>query len=193
MAALAAALGMLAEEAAWKQRAADRRAVMQDLMYDAETGLYHDYDLVRRAQNRKPFAAAFHAFWAGLYDDAPDDAKRAAAALLKDLEMPFGLSTSTEVSGSQWDHPYGWPPLQYFAFAGLTRCGLQDDARRIAIKFAALAARVFAERGALFEKYNVVSGNADIHVVHGYHENVTESGTFLWTAAVLKMARDYLS
>ena len=177
-----------AEAAVWKKRQSLRKAAMRKYMFNPATGLYEDYDFVRKVRNPKPFATAFHAFWAGLYDDDKAVARKAADSALEFLETPYGIVTSTQHSGSQWDYPYGWPPLQYFAFAGLQRCGFDDDARRIAGNFGGVALKVFEERGSLYEKYNLRDGNADIKVVHGYHENVAENGTFLWTAAVLKMA-----
>jgi alpha,alpha-trehalase len=83
--------------------------------------------------------------------------------------------------------------MQYFAFAGLARCGMHEDARRIAQKYVDSALRVYKDRHSLFEKYNVQEGSSEVHVVHGYNINVSEQGTFLWTAATLKMAQDLLS
>jgi alpha,alpha-trehalase len=179
-----------AEVDVWKKRQSLRKAAMQEYMFNPATGLYEDYDFVRKERNPKPFATAFHALWAGLYDGDAAGARKAADSALKQLETPHGIVTSTQHSGSQWDYPNGWPPLQYFAFAGLQRCGFDDDARRVAGKFINIAKSVFEARGSLFEKYNLRDGNADIKVVHGYNENVAENGTFPWTAAALKMAED---
>lgn len=190
MAEMLASLSRSDEATVWKERQVQRKAAMQKCMYNHVSGLYEDYDFVRKERNPKPFATVFHALWAGLYDDDKAAARKAADNALKLLETPYGIMTSTQHSGSQWDYPYGWPPLQYFAFAGLQRCGFDDEARRIAQGFTNLALKVFEERGSMFEKYNLRDGNADIKVVHGYHENVTENGTFLWTAAVLKMAQE---
>lgn len=185
---MAAFAGILSQDTAtWKKRALTRREAMRALMRDSTTGLYHDYDFGHKTRNRKPFATIFHALWAGLYDG-----EKVPDAIPGPLETPHGITTSNEDSGSQWDHPYGWPPMQYFAFAGLHRCGRKDDARRIARKYVDLAGRILAEHGTLFEKYNMAEGSADIHVIHGYHENVHEKGTFLWTAATLKLALDLL-
>ncbi|MDI1228970.1 MAG: trehalase family glycosidase [bacterium] len=172
----------------WRTRQTQRKSAMQPML-DPATGLYHDYDTIRKSRNTKPFATFFHAHWAGLYEGDAGLAKKAADTALTLLETPYGIMTSTEQSGSQWDFPYGWPPLQYFAFEGLRRSGQTEAAKRVARKFIALAERVFAERAALFEKYNMRDGNAEVSVVHGYSTNVTESGTFLWTAAVLKLAQ----
>ena len=173
----------------WRARQTERKAAMQPLL-DPATGLYHDYDTARKTRNTKPFATFFHAHWARLYEGDAALAKKAADTALSLLETPYGIMTSTEQSGSQWDYPYGWPPLQYFAFEGLRRSGQIAAAKRVAGKFIALAERVFSERSALFEKYNMRDGNAEVSVVHGYSTNVSESGTFLWTAAVLKLARE---
>ena len=171
----------------WRRAQAHRKIAMQPMIYPA-SGIYHDYDTVRQCRNPKPFANFFHAHWAGLYDGDPALAEKAANAALALLETPYGIVTSTEQSGSQWDFPYGWPPLQYFAFVGLKRSGQHAAAKRVAGKFLTLAQNVFTEQNAVFEKYNMRDGNASVSVVHGYSTNVNESGTFLWTAAVLKLA-----
>ncbi len=175
------------DSAPWREKQAQRKTAMQPLM-DPATGIYHDYDTVRKMRNPKPFASFFHAHWAGLYDGDPDLAKKAADAALALLETPYGIVTSLQESGSQWDYPYGWPPLQYFAFEGLRRSGQQAAAKRVAQKFLDLAKNVFDDQNAVFEKYNMRDGNTAVSVVHGYSTNVNESGTFLWTAAVLKLA-----
>lgn len=182
----------LADTVKWRSRQAERKAAMRPLQ-DPATGLYHDYDTVGNARNQKPFATFFHAHWAGLYEGDEALAKKSAEAALRLLETPYGIMTSAEQTGSQWDFPNGWPPLQYFAFEGLRRAGEHEAAARIARKFIALAERVFDEQGALFEKYNLQEGNADVTVMHGYTVNVSERGTFLWTAAVLKLAQEILA
>ena len=157
-----------------------------------ESCIYEDYDFVREKRNPAPYATAFYAQWAGVYLEQAD-AHKGARAILAQLETDHGIVTSTELSGCQWDYPFGWPPLQYFAMAGLARAGLVDDARRIARKFITLAQSVYEEHGALFEKYNMRDGNADIRVSLGYHDNASENGTFLWTAASLKLAQHLLA
>ncbi|TAL26878.1 MAG: alpha,alpha-trehalase [Alphaproteobacteria bacterium] len=190
MAEIAGILGRPEDSATWRKEQSARRDSMRKLMFDPATGLYHDYDFRKKRRNTAPFATFFHALWAGLYDGDMATARKAADTMLSALETPYGIATSAQVSGSQWDYPYGWPPLQYFAFEGLRRCGFTDDAKRIAKKYMDLAARVYHDKGALFEKYNVEKGNAEVSVINGYNINVSENGTFLWTAAVLKLAGD---
>lgn len=190
MADIAGLLGLPQQD--WLAKADKRLALMKQYLLDTRTGIYHDFNVETKARNTAPFATFFHALWAGIYDDDAENAAKALPAVLEQLETPYGIATSTHESGSQWDYPNGWPPLQYFAFAGLKRVGMEADAKRIAQKFLQLAQKVYKERNSLFEKYNVAEGSADTKTVHGYSENVSEAGTFLWTAAVLKMARDML-
>lgn len=178
----------------WTELRAARKAQMKALMFDEETGAYQDYDFMRKRKNTKPFAPQLYPLWAGLYD--PETEQDAIDKLVKhtlaELETPYGLSTSSEVSGSQWDSPYGWPPLQYMAFGGLARYGYITEARRLAQKYLDLANNVFEKHNSLFEKYNVAEGNAEVHVVNGYDINVNERGTFLWSAAVFRLAEKLL-
>lgn len=191
---IGAILSRKEEETRWSDLALARKARMKALLFNKDTGAYVDYDFMRERLNTKPFATLFYPMWAGLYDPEAEkeDVERLVAHALGQLETSFGIVTSTEVSGSQWDYPYGWPPLQYFAFAGLARCGFMDEAKRIAGKYLALTQNVFEEHNSLFEKYNVVDGNAEIHVVNGYDINVSERGTFLWTAATVTLAQKLL-
>ena len=190
MADIASILHYENERKLWLNLATARKAQMQAYLFNRDTGAYLDYDFMRRRLNTKPFANIFYPLWAGLYDPETDreHLDKLVNHALGQLETPWGIVTSTEVSGSQWDHPYGWPPLQYFAFMGLARCGYMEDARRIASKYLQLIEKVIGEQGSLFEKYNIIDGSADIHVVNGYDINVSERGTFLWTAATATLA-----
>jgi alpha,alpha-trehalase len=88
-------------------------------------------------------------------------------------------------SGMQWDEPYGWAPTNWIAAAGLEAFGYHADAARIAQHFDSTVDTAFAHDGTIREKYNVVSGNANVHVTSGYKENAIGFG---WTNAVyLKM------
>jgi alpha,alpha-trehalase len=191
LAEIALELGLEGDSKKWMALAKDRKKAMRDYLYYPETGSYLDYDFDRKRLNTKPFATLFYPLWAGLYDPEhdKDDMDRMVAHALSHLEKDYGLVTSTEVSGSQWDYPYGWPPLQYFAFSSLARYGYRDDAVRLAKKYVELAESVMRSNGSLYEKYNVVDGNAEVHVVNGYDINVSERGTFLWTASILELAR----
>lgn len=187
---MAAILHKHNDEREWLDLQTKRKTRMKEFLFSPLTGAYLDYDFERKRLNTKPYATLFYPLWAGLYDDEAD--KDALSQLvehaLQQLETPHGIVTSNEVSGSQWDYPYGWPPLHYFAFEGLKRYGYHEDAQRVAQKYVSLLENVISSHGQLYEKYNVIDGNAEIHVVNGYDINVNERGTFLWTAAVATLA-----
>lgn len=192
---LAEICAILGQASDWLDKAALRKTRMKEFLFNPATGAYVDYDFSRERLNTKPFATLFYPLWAGLYDPETDraDIELLVQHALQQLETPHGIITSTEMSGSQWDYPNGWAPLQYIAFTGLARYGFTEEARRIAAKYIDLTQRVLLERGKLFEKYNVVDGNAEIHVVNGYDINVSEKGTFLWTAATATLAQKLLA
>ena len=92
---------------------------------------------------------------------------------------------SGQVTGMQWDEPYGWAPCNLIVAEGMRAYGYFEDARRIARAFIATVDRGFANDATLREKYDVVEGHAEVHVTAGYKENVIGFG---WTNGVyLKM------
>jgi alpha,alpha-trehalase len=174
-------LGRGADAAAWTARAAQRRALIDRFLWDERAGLYFDYDFEAGARRAYPFATTF---WplaaAGLASPAQARRVRDNLAL---FERPGGVMTSTNVSGSQWDAPFGWAPLQLFAVEGLRRHGFGADADRIAGAFLSMLVEDFERRGTLVEKYDVVRRTSDTRgaLTFGYTSN--EIG-FGWTNGV---------
>jgi alpha,alpha-trehalase len=173
--------GDAAEAPAWDRRAQQRQRRIQDLLWDDRQGLFTDYDFVHRKKRRYPFATTFFPLWVGAA--SPKQARRVAETALPLLARPGGLLTSTNVSGSQWDAPFAWAPLQLVAVAGLRRYGFDREADRIAIAFLRTVLRAYVQRGAIFEKYDVdpAAGAAPSVPRFGYTTN--EIG-FGWTNGV---------
>jgi hypothetical protein len=96
----------------WDARAEERRSLMDRYLWDESTGLYLDYDVAKGARRNYPFATTFYPLWVGAA--SPAQAARVAGNL-KRFEAEGGLLTSTTTSGSQWDAPFGWAPLQLIA------------------------------------------------------------------------------
>jgi len=106
---------------------------------------------------------------------------------LAKFEAPGGILTSTQVTGSQWDAPYGWAPLQMIGVGGLRRYGYVDDADRLARKFVSLVIQEFDAHGTIVEKYDLQKRTSDIAagIKFGYSANQVGFG---WTnAAVLEL------
>jgi len=180
LAAIDAELARPASAAAWTARAARRAERVEALLWDDRAGLYLDYDAETRARRDYPFATTFWPLAAGLA--APAHARRVRDNLPR-FERPGGVVTSTRVSGSQWDAPFGWAPLQLFAVEGLRRTGFAPDADRLARAFLSLLADDFDRRGTLVEKYDVDRRTSEIAGALSYGYASNEIG-FGWTNAV---------
>ncbi len=181
---IAEILGDQAAVSAWRGRAASRRDLINRLMWDEAAGLYYDYNIRTRV-----FAATTSRRRSIRCGRALRRLRRRreCAANLERFEAPGGLLTSTEVTGSQWDAPFGWAPLQMIAVAGLRRYGFDEDANRIAAKFVSLVEKEFDEHGTIVEKYDVRRRESDVaaDIKFGYSANQIGFG---WTnGAVLDL------
>ena len=177
-------LGDTSAATMWRSRAASRRDLINTLMWDEEAGLYYDYNFRTRQRRRYDFATTFFPLWAGIA--SPAHAARLRENLSR-FEAPGGLLTSTEVTGNQWDAPFGWAPLQMIAVDGLRRYGFHEDANRIAAKFVSLVTKEFDEHGTIVEKYDVRRRESDVaaDIKFGYSANQVGFG---WTnGAVLDL------
>jgi alpha,alpha-trehalase len=178
-------LGNRAAVRTWEARAATRKARIQALLWDEASGLYLDHDTATKQRRRYPFLTTFWPLWVGIADA---DQARKVVANLGLFERPGGLQTSTFESGSQWDAPYGWAPLELIAIKALRRYGYASDADRITVRFLSLILQVFRDQGAIVEKYDVVARTAVTHAAFGYTTN--EIG-FGWTnAAFVELLAD---
>ncbi len=175
--------------AIWDQRAAERADRLNRLMWDAQAGLYFDYEFVHRRLRKYPFATTFFPLWAGIAS------REQAAAVVRNLglfERPGGLQTSTNISGNQWDAPFAWAPLQMVAVEGLRRYGYNTEAVRISREFLTMVAEQYQQRGIIVEKYDAVRRSMDVSrgIQFGYSSN--EAG-FGWTNGVFTALYDGLT
>ena len=170
----------------FERAAAARKAAMDKYLWRPEAGIYMDYDFVAGKPATDPYITLFYPLWAGAASPQQAQAVRGKLAL---FEQKGGLAMSRDVSGAQWDAPFGWAPTNWLAVAGLDAYGFHDDARRIAGKFTATIDRSLADDGTIREKYNMASGNADVKVSAGYADNVIGFG---WSNGVYLKLRQLL-
>lgn len=173
----------------WRKRAQERAQRVNRLMWNEKDGLYYDYNFVTNEQRHYPFLTTFYPLWTGIAS------KKQAARVEQNLmlfEREGGLQTSTNISGNQWDAPFGWGPLHMIAVDGLRRYGYKEDADRITVKWLSLIHRDFLHRGVIVEKYDVVhaSSNVESQIHFGYTANQAGFG---WTNAVFTHLFDELS
>ena len=172
-------LGNVREARVWTNRAQQRRQTVNRLMWDEKDGLYYDYSFTEKKLRRYPFITTFYPLWVGIAD------KQQAARIVANLhlfEKPGGLLTSTQVTGSQWDAPFGWAPTEMIAIEGLRRYGYNREADRITANFLSLILKEFLQHNTIVEKYDVERRESEVSagLKFGYKSN--EIG-FGWTNA----------
>ncbi len=181
MAYFAGVLGKASEKTTWEKRAAARRTAANKYLWNAEKGIYEDYQFAAREQSRYDYVTAFYPLWAGM---ASKEQAAAMHAKLPEFEHEGGLAMSTTESGVQWDSPFGWAPTNWLAVSGLVRYGYREDAVRVSRNFMATVRDNFLADGTIREKYNVISGSDNVKVAAGYKSNVVGFG---WTNGVYVM------
>lgn len=142
-----------ADAATFAEQAEARRAAMRRHLWNADLGLFCDYDLATRQPLMQPTAAALAPLLAGVA--CQDQADAAAKYVTEGLLAPGGLRTTLVESGEQWDRPNGWAPLQWIGAAGLRRYGHDGLAREISRRWIATVDAVFERTGLIFEKYDI--------------------------------------
>ncbi len=177
----------------WRERAERRRALLTRLCWNEARGMFFDYDWANQRQSRVVSAANFFVLWSGA---ATPEQAGLVVKNLKQLEFAHGITTCAPGDRKQvyqWDHPNGWPPLQFGAIEGLRRYGFEEAARRIAAKYAATVTRNFKATGNLWEKYNAVTGGIDVRDEYAMPPMLGwTAGVFFHACKLLKSAGDAL-
>jgi alpha,alpha-trehalase len=163
----------------WTKRAEKRKQTINRLMWDEADGLYYDYNFAENKVRRYPFITTFYPLWVGVAN------RKQAARIVANLrlfERPGGLLTSTNVSGSQWDAPFGWAPTEMIAIQGLRRYGYDKEADRVTANFLSTILKEFIQHNTIVEKYDVERRESEVSagLKFGYKSN--EIG-FGWTNA----------
>jgi len=179
-------LGRPTEAQRWKRRSQARAAAMQRYLWRAKEGVFADFDFMKHRSSDYAYISSLYPLWAGV---ATREEAQQMVEKLNLFERPGGLAMSNYDSGMQWDEPFGWAPTNWVVVAGLDATGYREDAQRLARKWDATVDTGFAQDGTIREKYNVVSGNANVHVSAGYTTN--EIG-FGWTNAVYLKMREVM-
>jgi alpha,alpha-trehalase len=187
MAHFAALLGHPAEAAEWQHRAAARQAAINKYLWNPTQGIFYDYNFVTQKQSPYNYLTTFYPLWAELATPQQATALRSHLSL---FEHEGGLAMSDTNSGTQWDLPFGWAPTTWLATKGLQQYGFTEDASRIAKEFSQTVLQNFQNDGTIREKYNVVSGSANVAVATGYKSNVVGFG---WTNGVYLQMHDLLT
>lgn len=155
--------GQLETSSVWDRRAKRRKIAIDKYLWNAEKGMYFDYDTVKQEQSDYESCTTFWAMWAGV--STPSQAATLVAKALPKFEVAGGLVSGTEKSrgkislsrpNRQWDYPYGWAPQQILAWTGLQRYRFHEEAERLAYKWLFMMTKAFVDfNGVVVEKYDV--------------------------------------
>jgi alpha,alpha-trehalase len=187
MAHFATLLGRNKEANEWTRRAAARHKAINKYLWDPTTGMFYDYDFTTHQRSTYNYVTAFYPLWAGLASPQQATAMEHHIAL---FEHPGGLAMSDNDSGVQWDLPFGWAPTNWLAVKGLAQYGFTRDVSRISNEFSQTVLQNFLHDGTIREKYNVVSGSANVEVSAGYKSNAIGFG---WTNGVYLQMNDLIT
>ncbi|MDL5363033.1 alpha,alpha-trehalase TreF [Halalkalicoccus sp. NIPERK01] len=143
----------------YRERAMERRALVDRYCWDAEAGFYFDHAWAEGEQSDAWTLAAAVPLFTGM---ASAEQAAEVAEILEDRFLrPGGLVTTLTESGEQWDAPNGWAPLQWMAVVGLAGYGHEELATRIAGRWLDLNRAVFDRTGQMLEKYDVTGGTGE--------------------------------
>lgn len=154
-------LGLDQEEKHWAAER-DARAALCRKYLRGDDMVFYDYNERTGQRESLVSAATFYPLYVGM---ATRTEAAAAVKVLPRVEEEYGaacVEPCDKPGNYQWGHPNGWPPTQRIIVDGLLRYGYREDALRIACKYVELVERCFEETGHLWEKYNVVKGNAEV-------------------------------
>lgn len=189
MAEYAEILGYADESLGWQLKSANRRTLINQIMWDDSKGIYKDYDYVNQRPMEKWSLAAYIPLFAGVADR--EQAKRLRLNL-NEFETDFGLTTTPKIDqaalGKQWAAPNGWAPLHLLTVKGLEDYGFKADASRIAKKWVGMVMGRYESDGVFYEKYNMIDPRSNpVSAVYPDQEG------FAWTNAVTEVfISDYL-
>jgi alpha,alpha-trehalase len=155
----------------WRSRAEERKFGFNDIFWDPEKNFYFDYDFKNRKPGKVWSLAGYIPLWAGLADE--ERVKGAVKALPK-FDMPHGLAVCDQDYGyrnRQWNFPNAWPPLTWWVSESMRAHGFKSESNLINIKYLEAQTKLFQETGAVWEKYNAVTGGLDVTGGHEFGSN----------------------
>ena len=175
--------GDAAEAQRMSQRAQQRAAAIDRVLWDPQLHAFSDYNFVQHTLTHRLTAATLYPLYAGIATRA--QARQVASAVRAGLLRPGGLATTQVASGQQWDEPNGWAPLQYLGVMGLRRYGEHALAQSIATRWIATNLVYYQHTHKLVEKYDISVAAAKGSSAGG-GEYPLQDG-FGWTNGVLRV------
>ena len=186
--------GNLERGSDWHKAAEKRKDLINRYFWNADRGMFFDYDFVRDQRIDYVSATAFYPMWAGVATQ--EQAELLVKNALPLLEMPGGIAGSTEESRGpitpehplrQWDYPHAWAPHQMLVWQGLINYGYDSIAHRLIYRWLyTISLNAANYNGTLAEKYDVATRSHQVFAEYGNvgtkFSYITREG-FGWTNA----------
>ncbi|XP_011908382.1 PREDICTED: trehalase isoform X2 [Cercocebus atys] len=155
-------LGNDSQATKYRTLRAQRLAALNAVLWDEETGAWFDYDLENKKKNQEFYPSNLTPLWAGCFSD-PGVADKALKYLedSRILTYQYGIPTSLQKTGQQWDSPNAWAPLQDLVIRGLAKAPLpraQEVAFQLAQNWIRTNFDVYSQKSAMYEKYDISNG-----------------------------------
>ncbi|KAK2099565.1 hypothetical protein P7K49_020913 [Saguinus oedipus] len=182
-------LGNESQAMKYRTLRAQRLAALNTVLWDEEAGAWFDYDLENKKKNGEFYPSNLTPLWAGCFSD-PGVADKALKYLEDSqiLTYQYGIPTSLQKTGQQWDFPNAWAPLQDLVIRGLAKAALpraQEVAFQLAQNWIRTNFDVYSQKSAMYEKYDISNGGQP----GGGGEYEVQEG-FGWTNGVVLMLLD---
>ncbi|XP_069326929.1 trehalase isoform X2 [Eulemur rufifrons] len=166
-----------------------RLDTLSAVLWDEENGAWFDYDLENEKKNQEFYPSNLTPLWAGCFSD-PGVADKALKYLEDShiLTYQYGIPTSLQQTGQQWDFPNAWAPLQDVVIRGLAKSSslrAQEVAFQLAQNWIRTNFDVYSQTSAMYEKYDISNGGQP----GGGGEYEVQEG-FGWTNGVVLMLLD---
>jgi alpha,alpha-trehalase len=190
----------LQNEPDWQAKAMKRQELINRYCWNADRGIFMDYDFVNQRFSTVASVATFYPLFAGL---ASDKQAESIAKNLSLYEYEWGVTVCEKTPQRityQWDYPVGWPPVYYLVTFALNKYGYKKDALRIAAKYLDVATKNYMDPypkedstgiegtknvrlyspGYLYEKYHVVDGSLSSAEYANRPFHGWSYGVFIW-------------
>ncbi|PQB03932.1 trehalase family glycosidase [Aureitalea marina] len=182
----------------WEEKAAKRKELVDQFLWNEDEGMYLDYDLDQGKQVPFVSATSLVPLWCGMAGE--EQAQALIRSVLPKLKEKGGVAScdagsrgdiSADRPQRQWDYPNGWAPHQMMIWQGLFRYGYKKEAREIIYRWLFMITRNAVDyNGTIPEKYDVVAATHKVFAEYGNvgteFEYITQEG-FGWMNASFQL------
>lgn len=159
----------------WLQKAATRRKLVDQYLWNDEKGMYFDYNIETQSQTHFVSATSLTPLWSLLCSE--DQAQKLVSQLIPLLKEEGGIASCTAESRGeihelrpqkQWDYPNGWAPHQMLIWKGLRHYGYEELLQELVYRWLYMITKNAADyNGTIPEKYDVVAATHKVFAEYG--------------------------